>query len=272
MTLSTATPSLVSRAPSLTAWKVGLGDANVQISQIPGQYKQQRAELSKQRDEAELRWQYRSGGKEGTAIAAAADDVGNVLSLNRLASQMQSLDLMAGEREQREGGRPRGTADENLSVTYTIPGRTSLPSRDDRQLVQIASTSMKAAFVKIAVPVLTAQIYDEATATNAGTTVLLAGPVTAYSDGAFVGTGELPTTAAGQSFTVGFGIDSSLRTARELVDRTEKTQGGNRIVELTYRLTVENFGAAAANVRLMDRVPKARTPRCASRWCRQPRS
>jgi hypothetical protein len=257
MTLSTATPALVSRAPALTAWKVGLGDAaeQVQIASLPGQYKQQRDELSRRQYEAEQRWQRRSG-KDGPAMAAPAEDKGNVLSLNMLASEIQSLDLMAGERVPADRDEPT-PSDENLSVTYAIPGRTSLPSRDDRQLVQIAATSMRAAFVKIAVPVLTGQVYDEATAVNGGSTVLLAGPVTAYSDGAFVGTGELPTTAAGQSFTVGFGIDSSLRTTRELVDRTEKTQGGNRIVEVTYRLTVENFGAQAAAVRLMDRMPKA---------------
>jgi hypothetical protein len=76
--------------------------------------------------------------------------------------------------------------------------------------------------------------------------------------GQFVGSGEIPTVTSGESFTVGLGIDSSLRAARELTDRTESVQGGNRVVEYTYRLSLENFGAAAARVRLIDRLPAGR--------------
>ena len=62
--------------------------------------------------------------------------------------------------------------------------------------------------------------------------------------------------AAGERFTVGLGIDSSLRVARELVDKTETIQGGNRIVDFTYRLAMENFGSDQADVRLFDRLPQ----------------
>jgi hypothetical protein len=57
---------------------------------------------------------------------------------------------------------------------------------------------------------------------------------------------------------VGLGIDSSLRASRELVERTESVQGGNRVVDLTYKLGIENFGDGEAKVRLLDRLPKAR--------------
>jgi hypothetical protein len=56
---------------------------------------------------------------------------------------------------------------------------------------------------------------------------------------------------------VGFGNDSSLRATKELVERRSTMQGGNRVVELTYRLTIENFGDREVPIRLMDRIPKA---------------
>jgi hypothetical protein len=40
-----------------------------------------------------------------------------------------------------------------------------------------------------------------------------------------------------------------------LVDKEERIQGGNRVVSLTYELTVENFGGEPADVRLFDRMP-----------------
>jgi uncharacterized protein (TIGR02231 family) len=176
--------------------------------------------------------------------------------LNRAANDLLLLDVIAGATFERRREAAPPAAQEGLSVTYTIPARTTLPSRSDRQLIQIASIPMKAQFVKVASPVLTEYVYDEAWAVNTSPTVLLPGPITAYADGAFVGTGELPLTSAGQRFSAGFGIDSTLRTSRELIERSESTQGGNRVVDLTYRLTVQNFADAPAPIRLMDRLPR----------------
>ena len=39
------------------------------------------------------------------------------------------------------------------------------------------------------------------------------------------------------------------------MERKEETQGGNRVIEFTYKLTIENFGKAPAAVRLLDRLP-----------------
>ena len=44
---------------------------------------------------------------------------------------------------------------------------------------------------------------------NSSKMVLLAGPVSTYIDGQFVGHGDVPTVSIGESFTVGLGIDSS---------------------------------------------------------------
>jgi hypothetical protein len=88
--------------------------------------------------------------------------------------------------------------------------------------------------------------------------VLLAGPVSTYVAGQFVGRGDLPTVAVGQRFTVGLGIDTSLRASRELVRKGDTIQGGNRVAELTYELRLENFGPEPTQVRLLDRLPTAK--------------
>ena len=117
---------------------------------------------------------------------------------------------------------------------------------------------MKGDFYRVAIPVLTSAIYEEADVVNSSKMVLLAGPVSTYIDGQFVGHGDVPTVSIGESFTVGLGIDSSLRAHRELAKKNESIQGGNRVVDFTYQLSIENFGADAAQVRLMDRLPTAK--------------
>ncbi len=178
-------------------------------------------------------------------------------TLNEVAQQSQVLDLVTTTKVER-ASKPSTTDTAGVTVSYALATRTTLPSRSDRQLIQIAALPMKAEFYKIAEPVLTSYVYDEASVVNDGKTVLLAGPVSTYVAGQFVGHGDVPTVAVGESFIVGLGIDSSLRAYRELKKKDESIQGGNRLVDFTYQLAVENFGSEPAEVRLVDRMPTAK--------------
>lgn len=287
--LSTATPALVARAPSLRPMMVALtnpvGDEKA-ASLRKLAYAETRDELGRKQREVEIgrnrsvNGQTLEFGADSPASVPAApgraggggggvaprqpqgDGFNDELALNNIAGQVQLLDVLAQDKVLRRTASGKDASkrlsEEGLSVTYSVQGKTSVPSRSDRQLIQIASLPMKAEFTKVASPVLTQFVYDEASLTNEGGLVLLAGPVTAYSGGSFVGNSELPTVAAGEHLALGFGIDSGLRGTKELVEKTESIQGGNRVVELTYRLEVENFGAAPAKVRLLDRIPKAK--------------
>lgn len=272
MTLSTATPSLVAKAPSLAPMTVRLASvadaagANKQwadkgYEQAQTELRQQLKKVEEVRNRADnLQW-----ASNAPAVAGQPKDDEQLRlgleadrALNTLAGDMQLLDLVTAKRV---GGRSKEPAaspsTEGLAVTYSITGATTLQSRADRQLIQITSVQLPAEFTKIATPVLTEYVYDQASLTNTSSTLLLAGPVTAYSGGAFVGSGEIASVAAGQSFVVGLGIDSTLRTRRELIERTENVQGGNRIIEATYRLVVENFAGQPCKVRVMDRIPRS---------------
>lgn len=251
MTLSTATPSLVARAPSLRPMAIALGSpgqtGDGRFQMVAGGYAQARAELGAQQRDLE-----KARNKSGPEDRKFDD------SLNTLAGSVMMLDLLSSDRVSRSQTRAEPRPDEGLSVTYTLASSTSLPSRSDRQQIQIAAMSMPGEFYKVATPVLTGFVYDEASVVNSSRLVLLAGPSATYSQGRFVGLGEVPTVSTGERFTVGFGIDSSLRASRELVEKADVVQGGNRVVDLTYRLAVENFGEAPVRVRLLHRLPKAK--------------
>lgn len=256
MTLSTATPSLVAKAPALDPLRISLTSIAEQAAAQYGQveFAQKRAEIQQQQVMENIsRAQRAAQGKDGAqqpAMQANSID----WNLNDLACKLQVLEL-ASQGDIRAPEQSRRDIDAALSVTYQLAGRTSLPSRSDRQLIQIASLPMTSEFYKVAIPVLSDSVFEEAKLTNGSAFVLLAGPVSTYLAGQFVGHGDMPTVAAGQDLTLGFGIDSSLRVARELVSKTESIQGGNRVVDLNYELVLENFGATAAKVRILDRKP-----------------
>lgn len=267
MTLSTATPSVVAKAPTLESLTLALAPRQ----QIAGDQSEERyaQELRVRRNDAVKGLNSFNGNTtSGTittggqlSINANGGSFGNVqvaensAAARSVADEVQRFELTS---QNKALARTVNKDDEVdvITVNYALASRTTLQSRSDQQLVSISTIEMIASFYKIATPVLTPYVYDEAQLKNEGQTVLLAGPSVAYMNGQFVGHGQIPTTAIGGLFVAGFGIDTSLHAMRELVERTETMQGGNVVKTFDYRLSVENFSDKPAAVRLMDRMPK----------------
>lgn len=143
------------------------------------------------------------------------------------------------------------------SVTYRPKGPTSLPSRPDEQVLEVARFDLTPRFYYKAVPVLTPNVYRIADLVNTSELVLLPGEATMYLGGDFVGQAKLPLVAVGKPFTVGFGADPQLQVARTLVDKTRTTQGGNQVLTFKYRISVTSYKKDPVPVQVWDRVPHA---------------
>lgn len=204
----------------------------------------------------------RSGGMGGGGgFGASYGDVASMversdIELNMLCAQVQILDFNSTAKAPAPTKATSPDA-QGISVVYKLAGRTSLPSRADQQLIPIAALPLEGEFYRVARPALTEYVYEEALVTNDTDVVLLAGPAATFLGDRFVGRGAVPTVSVGEPFTVGLGIDESLRASRELVEKDRRLQGGNRVAKFAYRLTLENFGDAPTKVRLYDRLPTA---------------
>ena len=295
MTLSTASPSLVARAPVLEPLEITMRDGHEALGRFEDDGALMKRLLDERADMDRLRAQQAPvaesappaapppperygvaeeegvgdmmglgggmGGMRMRGVARPGDDAAAIgrsarefdAMLNTIAGNLQILDLFGGPED--EAGRRPSRPEQELTVTYDLPGRTSLPSRDERHFVQIAAMPMEGAFYRLAMPVLTHHVYEEARVRNDAGRVLLAGPIAAYREGEFVGHDQMETVTRGQSLTAGLGIDSAFRAARELVNKDDRIQGGNRVAEFTYRLTLENFSEEDGEVRLLDRLP-----------------
>lgn len=267
LTLSTASPTLSAAGPGLAPLHVllsaetgpsasdpfGAENAPAQVAQpafagriaLKSQFQSQLDGLRSQRSE----------------YSQAIGNAGNFADVNRFS---WNLNDVACNYQLMEFNCPVGvlrgeSIDEGSgpSLSYALGAGVSLASRTDQQMVRIMHTAVASQFYHTAAPVLTPHVYREAELKNTSEHDLLAGPMTAYLDGRFVGQGELPTVARGERFVVGFGADPQLRARRELVNKTDSTQGGNRETRFEYRLVVENFSNEPAPVRVIDRLPHA---------------
>lgn len=270
MVLSTATPSLIATPPKLDPLAIRLVPAGQGEDLIArygkNGYEEAQFNLRQMRMQTEQDRQRNLDAHAMQQAQPGAATPGSTISgnavfdarLNTFASSDQLLDLTVRDvnlRRPTSVRPPQRPGQEDISVTYELANRTSLPSRRDHQLIQIAALPLPATLTKVSSPVLTSFVYDHAQVLNNSPLVLLAGPVATYVGGQFVGHGEIPMVPSGQTFDVGLGIDTSLSAHRELVERVEAVQGGNRVVSFTYRLTLENYGEQPATVRLLDRLP-----------------
>ncbi|QDT75091.1 DUF4139 domain-containing protein [Lacipirellula limnantheis] len=265
LTLSTASPTLSAAGPGLAPLHVMLASGD-QVAAIVAANGPESGELNfsiPMQNASKSAVQGRISGlrAQRSEMSQAIGNAGNFADVNRfswslndVASSYQLLELGCSLSELRsesfdDGGGP--------SISYSLGRGVSLASRTDQQMVRIMQAAVDSQFYHVAVPVLTPHVYREAELKNTSDHDLLAGPMTAYLDGRFVGQGELPTVARGERFVVGFGADAQLRARRELVNKTDGTQGGNRETRFEYRLVVENFGNEPTPVRVIDRLPHA---------------
>lgn len=245
LTLSTASPALSATGPGLAPFPVSLTP--------DGQ--------GSNPNQADLAQQLQSiRGRQQTAITMynnSVDIAGNLRlnwDANQAANDFQYLELTNPKAALR-ALQASDSGAEGPTLSYQITGPVSLASRSDQQMVRILKTSLAGDFYRVATPVLTSFVFREAALKNTGDEDLLAGPVNVYLDGAFVGQAEIPTVARGQTFVVGLGADPQVRARRELADKTDSVQGGNRELGFQYRLLVENYKQEAIDVRVLDRLP-----------------
>jgi len=240
LSLSTAEPTMVSAPPVLDPMLVSLS--------LPVQTQQAEQQLFVQIENVQRQLQSRKANiKKG--IAANFD-------LNELAISNQGFVLQASSQQVKEFQKQLAVVarKEGVSVTYNLPGKLSLPSRSDQQLVTIASVSAKADFTLIATPLLTDYVYLQAELLNKSETILLPGQASVFRNGEFVGNSQLPLVTIGEKLTAGFGIDSQVQVTRELEEKKTRIQGGNRIDTYHYRIALSNYKNTAVELQLLDRL------------------
>jgi hypothetical protein len=253
LTLSTAFPSLSAEAPGLAPFRVALGASKPQ-GQAMMQQKEQMDLTNQMFDNTN---KLRAANSQFGQFSERGKNRTFNWEMNEAAQNIQFLELVNPNDVLQRATREGGTQTEGLAVSYVLPGPVALASRPDQQLVRIFESKLPTRYYFLASPILSRFVYRQAEITHTGAEALLGGPCSVYLDGRFVGRGEIPSVGRGETFVVGFGAESQLRARRELADKKDGFQGGNRELAFQYRLVLENFKEAPVTVRVMDRLPVA---------------
>ncbi len=171
--------------------------------------------------------------------------------------QARDLVLVADEKKTGSGHVALSSKNEGPSVTYTLPHRLSVPSRNDEQVLEVARIDMMPDYFYKAVPILSPHVYRQANLVNKSKYVLLPGEATMYNGADFVGRMNMPLVAIGEQFIVGFGTEPQLQVNRQMVEKTRSMQGGNQIINFQYRILLSSYKGEKVRVQVWDRLPFA---------------
>lgn len=266
LALSTAVPALVATPPTLEPLQISLMGAEYRTRRVssnapasdlslgvPVQVSQeQQSQGFSYIDQSERFVKFANDRRDNISKGIKAN-----AELNFFASNSQMIEFEADKRllQQLKKKSVAIRRAEGVSVMYRLPGRLTLPSKSDQQLVTIAAIDCPATFAFVAAPLLTDYVYLQGDLTNTSDTILLPGPADTFRNGEFVGKADMKLVTIGQTFTTGFGVDSQIQVTREFKDKKIETLWGNRMDEHQYRIEINSYKDKAVVLRLMDRLP-----------------
>ena len=147
-----------------------------------------------------------------------------------------------------------------VAASWRLARPTAVPADGTPHRSTVAVFTLPAQLDHVTAPAQSPDAHLRATITNGTGQVLLAGPVSTFSDDAFVGTTALSQTAPGADIELALGVDDRVVVERELVDRTAHKArfGSTRGAVERWTISVENRRPAPARVIVRDRVPVSR--------------
>ncbi len=232
LTLSTSRPSSGVQPPLLETWRVGLADPAPPMAAAPAPIV---ASGSMMR------------GLSADALKAQSTEMGKLSEIT--ANVNQEATIAAA-----------GVNAAGLAVEYAVPGVATVRSDGTERHVHIGDAAMDAALSVRAVPRIDPRGYLFARTANNGKVPLLAGVVSLYLDGVFVGRAPLPLARPEETMRLPFGPDDRVRVTWERQETRRATDrsflGGKRTVRSSEGLmTVRNFHDASMLVSLLDQAP-----------------
>jgi len=141
---------------------------------------------------------------------------------------------------------------------FRVPGRVTVATNEGAKSWRISTATIAPDLLVRAAPALDETAYLEASLKNAEEAPLLAGRVSLYRDGIFVGRGALALTPKDETLRLGFGADEKVKVARVLTRRLEGSAGiisSAKTDEREFKTTVRSGHSRPIRIVVEDQIP-----------------
>ncbi len=173
----------------------------------------------------------------------------------------QAADEERAAKEMSEVAERRAEADVGaFQAVFTVPGRLSVPNTGEAKRVQIDEADIEPSLMVRAVPRVDARAFLYAKFALPKAAPYLAGSVSLFRDGTFVGGGRLPQLSPGEEHEMGFGADDRVRVKHAVIEEKRGETGlisAMRTDTRSYRLTIRNLHERPIAFSVRDQLPVA---------------
>jgi uncharacterized protein (TIGR02231 family) len=144
-------------------------------------------------------------------------------------------------------------------VAFQIPGRVTVTAHEGNKSLRIATTKIAPDLIVRSAPVVDPTGFLEASFVQGDDAPLLAGQVSIYRDGMFVGRGRMMPASKDETVRLGFGADDKVKIERSVVKRNEGSAGlivtTAKTDERAFKTTVRNGHDFPIKVAIEDQLP-----------------
>lgn len=189
---------------------------------------------------------------------AARPDTKEGLKARRMDTDKVASDERLAQPREDVVERRAGIDTTGFQVTFTPPGRTTIPNTGEAKRLQLDEDVMEPALVVRTVPKMEAKAFLYAKITMPRKSPYLPGPVALFRDQTFVGTGRLPQLTPGEEHELGFGADDAVRVRYVVVEEKRSESGiisSLRTDQRFYRVTIKNTHERPIAFTMIDQVP-----------------
>ncbi len=146
------------------------------------------------------------------------------------------------------------------SITYTIPGATTIPPDGAMHKVTIARYPLTPHLDYVTAPRLAEAAYRRAKLVNDSVYTLLPGEANIFIGDEYIGTTQLKLTTPQGEIEIYLGVEDRLTVTRELKRRDidKRFIGGKRHFEFGYEIQLENLLPVKVDLTIQDQIPVSR--------------
>jgi uncharacterized protein (TIGR02231 family) len=149
------------------------------------------------------------------------------------------------------------------TVNYGLPRRVTVKSDSNAtQRLRIAAFEAPVSLVHVARPIVEERVFLRSDINNVSPYVLLAGKVSLFMEGDFLGLSSIDEVGSGGKFELWWGVDPSITVDRIMLEQdTSRTGllGGGRRTTLDYRIDLQNTAESPLMLEVWDRQPVSRS-------------
>ena len=146
-----------------------------------------------------------------------------------------------------------------FQTVFDIPGKVTIKTTGEVKRVQIEASELEPTLIVKSMPRhdTTAYLYAKMALPKTASPAL-AGPVSLFRDGVFVGNGRIPQLAPGEDHELGFGADDRVKIKRAVLEDKKGETGTfttSKVEVRNFKITAKNHHARPVQIAILDQVP-----------------